>query len=107
MNIVTHKHLSDAAQSYKDAAKELGVWTRIVEAARWRNFMEVQVLFQDADAVDGYVVFNIRGNRYRLIAVIHYAKDAPRVTNGHVYIRLFLKHADYDDRKRWGPFVEK
>jgi mRNA interferase HigB len=105
VNIVTRKHLSDAAESFKDAAKELRSWIAIAEAARWRNFLEVQSVFRDADSVDGYVVFNIRGDRYRLIAVIHYAKDQPKETNGHIYIWSFLRHSDYDDRKKWDPFA--
>jgi mRNA interferase HigB len=105
VNIVTRKHLSDAAESFKDTAKELRAWIAIAEAARWRNFLEVQSVFRDADSVDGYVVFNIRGNRYRLIAVIHYAKDQPKETNGHIYIWSFLRHSDYDDRKKWDPFA--
>jgi mRNA interferase HigB len=105
VNLVTRKHLSDAAAAFKDAAKELKYWTAIAEMARWRNFTEVQALFKDADSVDGYVVFNIRGNRYRLITVIHYAKDKPMATNGHIYIRSFLRHAEYNDRKRWDPFA--
>ena len=105
VNLVTRKHLSDAAKSFKDAAQELKSWIAIAEAARWRNFTEVRSVFKDADSVDGYVVFNVRGNRYRLITVIHYAKDKPRETNGHIYIRSFLRHSDYDDRKKWDPFA--
>lgn len=105
VNLVTRKHLSDAAERFKDAAKELQLWIAVADAARWRNFQEVRSIFTDADAVDGYVIFNIRGNRYRLITVIHYAKDAPRVSNGHVYIRSFLRHAEYDDRQKWDRFA--
>jgi mRNA interferase HigB len=105
VNLVTRKHLSDAAEDFKDAAKELRSWIAVAEAARWRSFQDVRAMFTDADAVDGYVIFNIRGNRYRLITVIHYAKDEPSVTNGHIYIRSFLRHAEYDDKKKWDPFA--
>ena len=105
VNVVTREHLSDAARFSKDAAKELRSWIAIVEASRWRNFIEAQSVFKDADSVDGYVIFNIRGNRYRLVTVIHYAKDAPKATNGHIYIRSFLKHSEYDDREKWVPFA--
>ena len=57
---------------------------------------------KDADSVDGYVVFNIRHNRYRLITIIHYAKTtSERQTQGHVYIRSFLTHEEYDNRSNW------
>ncbi len=59
-------------------------------------------MFKDADYVDGYVVFNVRRNRYRLITVIHYAKTTDeKQTDGHVYIRSFLTHKEYDNRNNW------
>jgi mRNA interferase HigB len=59
----------------------------IVEVVRWHNIEEVRSIFKDADPVDGYVVFNIRHNRYRLITVIHYAKRTSEMqTKGHFYI---------------------
>lgn len=102
VHIVTRKHLAEAMESYRDAANEIRAWTTIVEAARWHNCSEVRDMFKDADSVNGYVVFNIRHNRYRLITVIHYAKTAgERQTQGHVYIRSFLTHKEYDNRGNW------
>jgi mRNA interferase HigB len=98
VHIVTRKHLRDAMERHPSAADEIGAWTRIVEAARWHNFLEVRSMFTDADDVNGYVVFNIRRNRFRLITVIHYAKAA---TEGHVYIRSFLTHKEYDNPANW------
>lgn len=102
MHVVTLKHLSEAAGKYPDAAKEIGAWYEIVKVVRWTSFADVRKMFRDADAVDGYVVFNIRRNRYRLIAVIHYARERNgRQTMGHVYVRSFLTHKEYDDRANW------
>jgi mRNA interferase HigB len=69
---------------------------------RWHNFDEVRGMFKDADNVDGYVIFDIRRNRYRLITVIHYAKTTKEMqTKGHVYIRSFLTHKEYNNRSNW------
>jgi mRNA interferase HigB len=58
--------------------------------------------------VDGYVIFNIRGNRYRLITVIHYVKTIEgRLTKGFVYIRSFLTHKEYNDTNKWDPYRTK
>jgi len=74
----------------------------IVEAVRWHNFAEVRRMFTDADYVDGYVIFNIRRNRYRLITVVHYAQTRGEVkTEGHIYIRSFLTHKEYENRSNW------
>ena len=102
MNIVTRKHLVEAQERYQDAAKEIQAWFVVAKAARWRNFLEVRQVFKDADDVDGYVVFNIRKNRYRLITVIHYSRfKDDRITEGHVYIRSVLTHKDYDNKANW------
>ncbi len=102
VHIVTRRHLNEAMQEYKGAASEIEAWAVVVEAVRWHSFAEVREMFKDADYVDGYVVFNIRRNRYRLITVIHYAKTTDeKQTDGHVYIRSFLTHKEYDNRNNW------
>lgn len=102
MHIVTLKHLSQASDDYPDAANEIQAWAAIVKSVRWRNFPEVRATFKDADNVRGYIIFNIRQNRFRLITVIHYSKtrDQKR-TDGHVYIRSFLTHRTYGNPANW------
>jgi len=64
----------------------------------WHNFLEVCSAFKDADNVMGYVIFDIRQMRYRLITFIHYARSTNRKsTQRHVYIRSFLTHKEYDN----------
>jgi mRNA interferase HigB len=102
VHIVTRRHLTEAMKQNKDAASEIEAWAGIVEAVRWHSFTEVREMFKDADYVDGYVIFNIRRNRYRLITVIHYAKTTEeKQTDGHVYIRSCLTHKEYDNRNNW------
>lgn len=57
----------------------------------WTNFAELRRDFPSADYVAPYVVFNIGGNKYRLIAKIEYLF-------GKVYIAHLFTHAEYD---RW------
>jgi len=102
VHIVTRKHLHQAAKKYPDAANEIGAWVAIVKEVRWHNFPEIRATFKDADNVKGYVIFSIRQNRYRLVTVIHYAKTTKeRQTQGHVYIRSFLTHKEYDNPANW------
>lgn len=102
MHVVTLKHLSEASAKYPDAKKEIAAWCEIVRSVRWTSFVDVRKVFNDADAVDDYVFFNIRHNRYRLVTVIHYARERNgRNTMGHTYIRSFLTHKQYDDRANW------
>jgi mRNA interferase HigB len=99
VHIITIKRLQEASERYREAAREIGAWVKIVKTARWRNFEELRTNFPNADDVDGFVVFNIRHNRYRLIVAVHYAKMIDRrLTLGHVYIGSFMTHKEYD---RW------
>jgi mRNA interferase HigB len=108
VHIVTRKHLSEAIERYSDAASEISAWAGIVESVRWHNFNEVREMFKDADSVDGYVIFDFRHNRYRLVTVIHYAKTTDeKKTEGHVYIRSFLTHKEYENRNNWDRRYEK
>jgi mRNA interferase HigB len=108
MYIVTEKHLNKAMAKHKDAANEIELWKAIVKEARWHHFEEVRSVFKDADDVDDYVIFDFRNNRYRLVTVIHYAKTTKKKrTMGHVYIRSFLIHKEYDNRKKWDPYGRK
>lgn len=56
-------------EAYPDAANEIAAWTAVVEVVRWHNFDEVRRTFKDADSVEGYVIFNIKHNRYRLVTL--------------------------------------
>jgi mRNA interferase HigB len=108
MNVVTKRHLTEAGDQYPDAANEIHAWHTIAKNARWRNFNEVLQVFKDADDVHGYVIFNIRHNRYRLVTVIHYAREKDgRVTEGHIYIRSFLTHREYDNPSNWDKGVRR
>lgn len=108
MHVVTRKHLVDAERRFPDAANEIRAWYKIVCHARWQNFLEVRQVFSDADDVDGYVVFNIRRNRYRLVTMIHYSRERDgRLTEGHIYIRSVLTHRQYVDRANWDKGVKR
>ena len=102
MVVVTRRHLQEAMGQYPDAAHDLRAWMTLAQAARWKSMAEVVATFKDADEVDGYTIFNIRHNRYRLVTVIHYSKLKDGVqTQGHIYVRSFLTHKEYDNRRNW------
>jgi mRNA interferase HigB len=75
------------------AADAFAKWYDLVRNNRFANFNEVRRTFPSADLVGDLVVFNVRGNRYRLVARFLYEK-------GRVYIRRVLTHVEYD-RGEW------
>ena len=64
-----------------------------MQRTEFRSFAELRATFPSADMIDDLIVFNIGGNKYRLIAAIHFNR-------GRVYIRHVLTHQEYD-RNRW------
>lgn len=69
----------------------LAAWVKVVEGAQWRHIVDVRKTYKTADPVKGYVVFDIRNNRFRPITKINYAM-------GVVAVDQVLTHAEYD---RW------
>jgi mRNA interferase HigB len=108
MHIISRKQLRDAATRFTDSKKELEAWYKVVSKAEWRTFQELRQTFADADAVREYVVFNIRGNRYRLIAIVHYMREykGQRI-GGRVFIRAVLTHKEYQNQKNWNKGVKQ
>ena len=105
MHRVTIKRLQKASEEFREAASGIGSWIKIVKFARWRDFVELRKSFPDACDVDGFVVFNIKHNRYRLITAVHYARTIDgRFALGDVSIGAFLTHKDYD---RWSELTGK
>jgi mRNA interferase HigB len=108
MQVITRRHLVEAGEQYPDAARQILAWYRIANHARWRNFLEVRQVFKNADEVGGYAIFNICQNRYRLVTIIHYAREKQgRITQGRVYIRSFLTHKQYDSKVNWDKGVKR
>ena len=91
MRIIAKKTLVTFYTAYPDAKTALEEWYEKTESAEWDSFAQVKKTFKTADYVGNKrVVFNIRGNQYRLVALILF-----RI--GMVYIRFIGTHKDYDD----------
>jgi mRNA interferase HigB len=89
MHVITRRRLKDFAAVHPPALAPLLAWHKVMERTDYDSFADLRGTFPGADLVAGKTVFNIGGNKYRLIAVIH---DNRR----KVYIRHVLTHADYD-----------
>ena len=88
-----YKLLRDFAQKHPNTRSALNHWYRLIRGRNFRSIAEVREIFPHADRVEGWTVFNIGGNKARLIATIHYDQQI-------VLIRHVLTHAEYD---RWRP----
>lgn len=92
MRIFSRSTLAAFWKKYPDAEQPLRAWFREVKQAKWRGTADIRARYATADFVAGdRVIFNIRGNNYRLIVAVRYA---PLYL---VFVRFIGTHADYDE----------
>lgn len=92
MRIVSHRKLKEFYETpgREDAQVALERWYELAKAAEWSTFADVKMDFGGVDAVGNqHFVFNIRGNRYRLVVVIKFVM-------GYVFIRFVGTHEEYE-----------
>lgn len=92
MRIVSHRKLKEFYETsgHEDAKVPLERWYQIVEEAEWQSFSDLRSDFGSADSVGNqHYVFNIGGNKYRLVVVVKYVM-------GFVFIRWVGTHSEYD-----------
>jgi len=91
MRIISRRPLNELGRRSLQAKAELDAWFHEVEAADWANPTGVKALYGNASVLKGNrVVFNICGNKYRIVAKINY-------TYSVVYIRFAGTHREYDE----------
>jgi mRNA interferase HigB len=93
MRIITRKRLLAFGDKHPDCRSALESWYRIVKHTNFKSFVDLKMTFPGADQVGKLTVFNIGGNKARLIVAIHY-------NTSRVYIRHVLTHKAYD-QGRW------
>ena len=90
MHVITRKRLNEFAEKYPETKSALAHWYVAMKKGSFSNIAELRVVFPTADRVGKLTMFNIGGNRVRLIAAIHYNRKK-------VYIRAVLIHSEYDE----------
>ena len=93
MHVISKKTLREFWAKYPDSQTPLTRWFKLITKSSFGNFIELRAVFPSMDFVDDLIVFNIGGNKYRLIAAIHFNR-------GKVYVRHVLTHEEYD-REGW------
>ena len=98
MRVISLKHLRDFWEVHPDAERPLRAWYKAALRAQWTSLRDARATFPHADGVqtsrgETLTVFNIAGNKYRLIARIRYDYQL-------VNVRAVLGHAEYD-RGAW------
>ena len=89
MKIISNRALRAFVAEHPQAESPLQGWRRVIEKNRFANWAELKAAFNAVDKVGELVVFDIGGNKYRLITYIRFEKQI-------VYIKAVLTHRDYD-----------
>jgi mRNA interferase HigB len=89
MHVISRKALRTFCERNSDSEQPLRRWFTIMNTTDFGSFAELRETFPSADVIGDLTVFNIGGNKYRLITSIHYNRRK-------VYVRHDLTQSDYD-----------
>jgi mRNA interferase HigB len=95
VHVISRKALEAFWMKHPAAQTTLEAWYRIVHGLSPVTFSEIKRTFNSADYVAPYTVFDVGGNNFRVIAVIHYNRQK-------LYIREVFTHVEYD---RWSKAI--
>jgi mRNA interferase HigB len=93
MHVITQKRIWEAKAQWPNTATALDAWYRLVSKLEPKDFAEMKRIFPSVDKVGDKHVFDIGGNKLRLIATVDYRFKK-------VFIRAVLDHKEYD-RNQW------
>lgn len=93
MRVISNKRLVDFASAHPQAEAPLRSWRKAVEGRSYGSFADLRSAFGAVDKVGAFCVFDIGGNKFRLIAAVHFNRQM-------LYIRHVFTHGEYD---AWAP----
>lgn len=88
MHVISLRRIKEFYSVHRDAESSLVAWYKTAKKAIWQNLTEVKQVYLSADPVGRYTVFNIRGNKYRLIARISYRSRT-------LFVVAVMTHEEY------------
>lgn len=92
MHVISRKRLREFEKQHAESREVLDTWFRIIHANEFENFAALRKLFPSVDRVGKLYIFNIGGNKFWLIAAIHFNRQK-------IFVRQILTHAEYSKGK--------
>src|SRR5438093_9829436 len=89
MHIITHARIVTAQQRLPECSRALDLWYRLMKRGTYRNFAELKATFGSVDRVGKVFVFDVGGNKLRIVAAVHFNR-------AKVFVRYVLTHEEYD-----------
>jgi len=87
--MISERKLKEFAERFPRARSPLRNWTASVKSSSWKGPADVRRAFVAADFVGDKTVFDLGGNKFRLIAFVHYRRQI-------VFVKRILTHSEYD-----------
>lgn len=87
--VISKRPLIDFWEKYPESKGAMQAWYRIAGNCSAENFSELRKTFNAVDVAGKYTIFDIGGNKYRVVTVIHYDKQK-------IFIRGVFTHREYD-----------
>ena len=97
MHVISRKALLEFWAVHPPAKGPMAAWYKAIQGATFGNFAAVRSVFNSADRVDQFTVFNVGGQGYRIMAAIHFNRQK-------LYVRHVFTHAEYD---RWSARLRR
>ncbi len=91
--MISRSGLQREIQKHPDCGDAAKKWFQLATKSNWSSLNEIRRSIPSADQVGEVLIFNLRGNDYRLMATVHYPSRT-------LYVKALLSHAGYD-RKEW------
>lgn len=97
MRVISRRALREFWERHPPAQRPLAIWFRVLESSDFADFSSIKRAFGAADYLAPFTIFDVGGNKYRIITVIHYDRR-------RVFIRHVFTHSEYD---RWSDEMRK
>ena len=91
MRLIGREKIDRFSRRHSLAKRPLAEWVMKTQQAVWRNAADIKATFQSVDKVGDYYIFNMGGNKFRLVAIVEMRADI-------VIVERIMTHAEYD---RW------
>ncbi|MGH8025966.1 MAG: type II toxin-antitoxin system HigB family toxin [Pseudoxanthomonas sp.] len=93
VRVISNRVLLDFSAIYPAAGTPLQTWRRTIEKSVFAGYADLKKAFNAVDKAGGFFIFDVGGNKFRVIAAIHFNTQK-------LYVRHVLTHAEYDN---WKP----
>lgn len=93
MRVISNKALVNFAAKHPESDGSMQAWRKLVESRSFSSFADLKTAFNAIDKVGDYFVFDVSGNKYRIVSAVHFNSQK-------LYVRHVLTHKEYD---KWKP----